>query len=205
SPSARPRGATPGARADAAAADGASRRPSGDCAAPTSHRESRTPEAPSRRTAARERPDHRAQSGGRRRSVSGVCNVVGASRSPAELRPGRRKTGCTPTGHRIFLQVRLNGGGERPSTESQADHMTYAIQADGLEKRLGETRALAGVSLTAPPGTVLGVLGPNGAGKPTMTRILATLIEPTAGSARVGGYDVVKEAHKVRQIGRAHV
>ena len=78
--------------------------------------------------------------------------------------------------------------------------MTHAIQADGLEKRFGETRALAGVSLTAPPGTVLGVLGPNGAGKTTMTRILATLIEPTAGSARVGGYDVVKDAHKVRQL-----
>ncbi|SFN46079.1 MULTISPECIES: daunorubicin resistance protein DrrA family ABC transporter ATP-binding protein [Actinomadura] len=78
--------------------------------------------------------------------------------------------------------------------------MTYAIQAEGLEKRFGETQALAGVSLTAEPGTVLGVLGPNGAGKTTMTRILATLIEPTAGSARVGGFDVVKDAHKVRQL-----
>ncbi|NVI87761.1 ATP-binding cassette domain-containing protein [Actinomadura sp. BRA 177] len=78
--------------------------------------------------------------------------------------------------------------------------MTYAIQAEGLEKRFGETRALAGVSLTAEPGTVLGVLGPNGAGKTTMTRILATLIEPTAGNARVGGFDVVKDAHKVRQL-----
>lgn len=78
--------------------------------------------------------------------------------------------------------------------------MTYAIQADGLEKRFGETRALDGVSLTAEAGTVLGVLGPNGAGKTTMTRILATLIEPTGGSARVGGFDVVKDAHKVRQL-----
>ena len=78
--------------------------------------------------------------------------------------------------------------------------MSYAIQADGLVKRFGETRALAGVSLTAEAGTVLGVLGPNGAGKTTATRILATLIEPTEGSARVGGYDVVKEAHKVRQL-----
>ncbi|MEV3920656.1 ATP-binding cassette domain-containing protein [Actinomadura coerulea] len=78
--------------------------------------------------------------------------------------------------------------------------MTYAIQADGLEKRFGETRALDGVSLTAEAGTVLGVLGPNGAGKTTMTRILATLIEPTGGTARVGGFDVVKEAHKVRQL-----
>ena len=78
--------------------------------------------------------------------------------------------------------------------------MTYAIQAEGLEKRFGETRALAGVSLTAEPGTVLGVLGPNGAGKTTMTRILATLIEPTAGSARVGGFDVVRDAHRVRRL-----
>ncbi|WP_433462907.1 ATP-binding cassette domain-containing protein [Spirillospora sp. CA-128828] len=78
--------------------------------------------------------------------------------------------------------------------------MTYAIQADGLEKRFGETQALAGVSLTADPGTVLGVLGPNGAGKTTMTRILATLIEPTGGTAQVGGFDVVKDAHKVRQL-----
>jgi oleandomycin transport system ATP-binding protein len=78
--------------------------------------------------------------------------------------------------------------------------MTYAIQAEGLEKRFGETRALAGLSLTAEPGPVLGVLGPNGAGKTTMTRILATLIEPTGGNARVGGFDVVKDAHKVRQL-----
>ncbi|MFI0350499.1 ATP-binding cassette domain-containing protein [Actinomadura sp. 9N407] len=78
--------------------------------------------------------------------------------------------------------------------------MTYAIQAEGLEKRFGETQALAGVSLTADAGTVLGVLGPNGAGKTTMTRILATLIEPTAGHAKVSGYDVVKEAHQVRQL-----
>ncbi|MFB4314847.1 ATP-binding cassette domain-containing protein [Actinomadura sp. 21ATH] len=78
--------------------------------------------------------------------------------------------------------------------------MTHAIQAEGLEKRFGETQALAGVSLTADAGTVLGVLGPNGAGKTTMTRILATLIEPTAGSARVGGFDVAREAHQVRQL-----
>ncbi|MDL4775028.1 ATP-binding cassette domain-containing protein [Actinomadura xylanilytica] len=78
--------------------------------------------------------------------------------------------------------------------------MTYAIQAEGLVKRFGETQALAGVSLTAQAGTVLGVLGPNGAGKTTMTRILATLIQPTEGRAEVGGFDVVKEAHQVRQL-----
>ena len=78
--------------------------------------------------------------------------------------------------------------------------MTHAIQADGLEKRFGDTQALAGVSITAQPGTVLGVLGPNGAGKTTMTRILATLTQPTGGTARVAGFDVVREAHKVRQL-----
>ncbi|WP_030166878.1 daunorubicin resistance protein DrrA family ABC transporter ATP-binding protein [Spirillospora albida] len=78
--------------------------------------------------------------------------------------------------------------------------MTYAIQAEGLVKRFGATEALAGVSLTAEPGTVLGILGPNGAGKTTTTRILATLIEPTEGSARVGGFDVHKDAHRVRQL-----
>jgi len=78
--------------------------------------------------------------------------------------------------------------------------MTYAIQADGLVKRFGETEALAGVTLAARTGTVLGVLGPNGAGKTTAVRVLATLIEPDGGSATVGGHDVVKEAHQVRQL-----
>jgi oleandomycin transport system ATP-binding protein len=78
--------------------------------------------------------------------------------------------------------------------------MTYAIQATGLVKRFGETEALAGVDLEAREGTVLGVLGPNGAGKTTAVRILATLLRPDGGTARVGGYDVVHEAHRVRQL-----
>jgi oleandomycin transport system ATP-binding protein len=78
--------------------------------------------------------------------------------------------------------------------------MTYAIQAEGLVKRFGETHALAGVSLAARTGTVLGVLGPNGAGKTTAVRVLATLLKPDAGHATVAGYDVVKDAHRVRQL-----
>ncbi|MCW2899599.1 MAG: daunorubicin resistance transporter ATPase subunit [Streptosporangiaceae bacterium] len=78
--------------------------------------------------------------------------------------------------------------------------MTYAIQAEGLVKRFGETRALAGVDLAARTGTVLGVLGPNGAGKTTAVRVLATLIRPDEGTALVGGYDVVRDAHRVRQL-----
>ena len=75
---------------------------------------------------------------------------------------------------------------------------TYAIEAEGLQKSFGETKALKGVDLFAKPGTVHAVLGPNGAGKTTSVRILATLIKADAGTARIGGYDVAKQAEKVR-------
>ncbi len=77
--------------------------------------------------------------------------------------------------------------------------MSYAIRAEGLVKRFGETVALAGVDLAVPQGAVMGVLGPNGAGKTTAVRILATLLQPDAGQATVGGLDVVREADKVRR------
>ncbi len=77
--------------------------------------------------------------------------------------------------------------------------MTNAIEAVGLTKRFGSTLALDGIDLTVPQGSVLGVLGPNGAGKTTAVRILATLLKPDGGSARVGGFDVAREAHQVRQ------
>ncbi|HEY3505798.1 MAG TPA: ATP-binding cassette domain-containing protein [Actinocatenispora sp.] len=76
----------------------------------------------------------------------------------------------------------------------------YAIEAEGLVKRFGATTALAGVDLYARAGTVLGVLGPNGAGKTTAVRVLATLLRPDAGSARVAGYDVVRQANEVRSV-----
>src|SRR5499425_2194092 len=78
--------------------------------------------------------------------------------------------------------------------------MTNAIEASGLVKRFGKTTALAGVDLVARPGTVLGVLGPNGAGKTTAVRILATLLRPDGGEARVCGYDVGRQAHQVRRL-----
>jgi oleandomycin transport system ATP-binding protein len=77
---------------------------------------------------------------------------------------------------------------------------TNAIEARGLVKRFGKTTALDGVDLTARTGTVLGLLGPNGAGKTTAVRILATLLRPDAGSASVCGYDVIRDAHQVRQL-----
>ena len=75
-----------------------------------------------------------------------------------------------------------------------------AIEAVGLVKKYGSTTALDRVDLSVPTGTVLGVLGPNGAGKTTAVRILGTLLRPDAGHATVGGYDVVREAGRVREI-----
>ncbi|HKN55388.1 MAG TPA: ATP-binding cassette domain-containing protein [Amycolatopsis sp.] len=78
--------------------------------------------------------------------------------------------------------------------------MSHAIQAEGLVKHFGETKALDGVDLEVPFGKVVGVLGPNGAGKTTAVRILATLMKPDAGHATVGGYDVVKDPVRVRSL-----
>lgn len=78
------------------------------------------------------------------------------------------------------------------------------VLAEGLHKSFGDTHALRGLDLSARKGTVCGVLGPNGAGKTTAVRILATLSDPDAGHARIAGYDVVREAGKVRaRIGLA--
>jgi len=74
-----------------------------------------------------------------------------------------------------------------------------AIEARGLVKSYGDVRALDGVDLTAPTGTVLGLLGPNGAGKTTAVRILTTLLPADGGSARVAGLDVAAEAPQLRR------
>jgi len=73
------------------------------------------------------------------------------------------------------------------------------IEAEGLVKHFGETKALQGVDLSVRRGTVLGVLGPNGAGKTTAVRILSTLLTPDAGRATIAGFDVVKQSQQVRQ------
>jgi ABC-2 type transport system ATP-binding protein len=79
-----------------------------------------------------------------------------------------------------------------------------AIEARGIEKSFGKVRALAGVDLAVPAGSILGLLGPNGAGKTTMVRILTTLLRPDAGEARVAGLDVARQAGALRaQIGLA--
>jgi ABC-2 type transport system ATP-binding protein len=75
-----------------------------------------------------------------------------------------------------------------------------AIEATGLVKCFGETHAVDGVDLAVRSGSVYGVLGPNGAGKTTTIRMLATLLRPDAGSARVLGHDIVAEAETVRGL-----
>jgi ABC-2 type transport system ATP-binding protein len=75
---------------------------------------------------------------------------------------------------------------------------SLAIEATGLVKTFGETRAVDGVDLAVRTGSVYGVLGPNGAGKTTTIKMLTTLLEPDAGSAQVLGHDVVREADAVR-------
>jgi daunorubicin/doxorubicin transport system ATP-binding protein len=77
-------------------------------------------------------------------------------------------------------------------------HTDLAIEASGLVKTFGENRAVDGVELAVRTGMVYGLLGPNGAGKTTTIRMLATLLRPDAGTARVFGHDVVREADEAR-------
>ncbi|MFJ5923153.1 ATP-binding cassette domain-containing protein [Kitasatospora sp. NPDC092948] len=78
--------------------------------------------------------------------------------------------------------------------------MAAAIEAENLVKTFGDVRALDGVSLDVPEGTVLGLLGPNGAGKTTTVRVLTTLLQPDSGRATVAGLDVLKHPNRVRSL-----
>src|SRR5271169_1051918 len=80
--------------------------------------------------------------------------------------------------------------------------MAPAIQAERIAKRYGETDALREVSLDVQPGELFGLVGPDGAGKTTFQRVLACLLRPTGGTARVGGVDIMTDPAGVkRQIG----
>lgn len=75
-----------------------------------------------------------------------------------------------------------------------------AIEAEGLIKTFGTTKALDSIDMVARQGTVFGLLGPNGAGKTTAIRVLSTLLRPDSGRAAVGGYDVVRQPGEVRRL-----
>jgi len=76
----------------------------------------------------------------------------------------------------------------------------YAIEVKGLEKRFGDNKAVDGIDLKVPSGMIYGVLGPNGAGKTTTINMLATLLCPDGGTAKIFGHDVVHESQTVRQL-----
>ncbi len=92
------------------------------------------------------------------------------------------------------------GRPERAGSGRPSSGGGLAIEAERLEKRFGRHQALAGVELAVPAGSVYGLLGPNGAGKTTTVRILATLLAPDGGRARVAGHDVVAEPDAVRRV-----
>src|SRR5213596_1317476 len=79
------------------------------------------------------------------------------------------------------------------------ENSTAAITIRGLVKRFKQVEAVAGIDLDVRPGETFGFLGPNGAGKSTTIKILCTLADPTSGTARVAGHDVVKERDTVRR------
>src|SRR5215213_8389221 len=91
-----------------------------------------------------------------------------------------------------------------PNPSREVLVIAHAITAEGLVKiyrsRKNEVRALDGLHLSVPEGTVLGLLGPNGAGKTTTVRILATLLKPDGGRATVAGHDVVREPDAIRRL-----
>jgi ABC-2 type transport system ATP-binding protein len=75
---------------------------------------------------------------------------------------------------------------------------TFAIEVNGLRKKFGDQVVLDGIDLAVMPGTIFALLGPNGAGKTTLINILSTLVNPDEGSARVAGYDVVRDKNEVK-------
>ncbi len=76
----------------------------------------------------------------------------------------------------------------------------FAIEAYGLKKTFGSNKAVNGIDLKVPVGQICGVLGPNGAGKTTTMNMLATLLKPDEGNAKIFGYDLQKQPHIIRQL-----
>ncbi len=74
------------------------------------------------------------------------------------------------------------------------------VEVENLEKDYGKVKALRGINFSIEKGEIFGLIGPNGAGKSTTLKILSTLLKPTGGTARIAGYDVVKDAPKVREL-----
>jgi len=87
-----------------------------------------------------------------------------------------------------------------PTMSARMETPMPAISARGLAKSFSALRAVDGIDLDVPRGTIFGILGPNGAGKTTLLRMLATLLRPDAGSAQLMGHDLVSAPHEVRKV-----
>ena len=96
------------------------------------------------------------------------------------------------------LQRSRSGGAPGLTGSPAAGEAALAIKVRGLVKSFGDVRALGGVDLDVPKGTVLGLLGPNGAGKTTVVRVLTTLLKPDGGEIEVVGLDVIRDAARLR-------
>jgi len=99
-----------------------------------------------------------------------------------------------------IVKVYYREGHMRNKDSMNLTNVKYAVEAKGLIKTFGDHRAVDGVDLVVPTGSIYGVLGPNGAGKTTTIRMLATLLRADSGSAKIFGYDVVKDSQIVRQL-----
>lgn len=85
-------------------------------------------------------------------------------------------------------------------TQQQTRSGEPIVRVEGITKSFGDVKALRGVDLAIQPGTVFGLLGPNGAGKTTLVRVLTTLLKPDSGTATIAGYDVVRDARRLRTV-----
>ncbi|WP_129113720.1 ATP-binding cassette domain-containing protein [Halegenticoccus tardaugens] len=108
----------------------------------------------------------------------------------------RRQTSIEANGE--YPSSSLLSAGRDRTFETSTDELDLAIETNDIKKSFGDTRAVDGVDLRIPRGTVYGLLGPNGAGKTTTIRILTTLLRPDAGTATILGHDVVQDAAEVR-------
>src|SRR5436190_605986 len=114
----------------------------------------------------------------------------GSRFAPSERSSSRWSTGCAPIPRSAVRD--LTASVERVT-------VGQAVETTGLHKSYGDVEALRGIDLHVERGSVFGLLGPNGAGKTTAVRILTTLLRPDDGSARVAGFDVVRDAGRVRE------
>src|SRR5262249_49145141 len=127
-----------------------------------------------------------------------------ADGSRARLLPGAAQGDPGPVARRHRGLVELPPDVERRRSARRVTqrrkHMTPIVESRALSKPFGNVDALRRRDLVVEPGHVVALLGPNGAGKTTFVRTVATLLRPDSGTLRVGGYDVVTQAAKVRAL-----